>query len=93
MLSISRIERTQWLELKAAGKARFVRRGMVGSFAFGVVVLLGLTLFDPSHSFRESILSSLVMLPIFLLGGYLTAVWQWQDLEKKYPEDKLPRWE
>ena len=88
MLSISRIERTQWLELKAAGKARFVRRGMVGNLVFGFVVLLGLALFDGSHSFRENIVPSLVILPIFVLGGYLTAVWQWQDLEKKYSEDR-----
>jgi hypothetical protein len=93
MLSTSHIERKQWLEAKAAGKTRFVRRGMVGSLVLGVIVLLGLALFDSSHSFRESIVPSLVMLPIFLLGGYLTAVWQWQDLEKKYPEDKLPPWE
>ena len=61
-----------------------------GSFASGLVVLLGLALFDPSHSFRESIVPALVVLPIFLLGGYLTAVWQWQDFEKKYSEDRLP---
>ena len=60
---------------------------------FGFVVLLGLALSDSSHSFRESVVPSLFMLPIFLLGGYLTAVWQWQDFEKKYPEDKLPPWE
>jgi len=93
MLTISGIERKQWLEVKAAGKARFVRRGMMGSLVFGLVVLLGLAFFDSSHSLRESIVPSLVMLPIFLLGGYLTAVWQWQDLEKKYPDDKLPPWE
>lgn len=92
MLSSSQIERKQWLEAKAAGKARFVRRGVVGSFANGLVVLLGLALFDPSHSFRESIVPALVVLPIFLVGGYLTAVWQWQDFEKKYSEDRLPPW-
>jgi hypothetical protein len=26
-----------------------------------------------------------IMLPIFLLGGYLTGSWKWKDLEKKYP--------
>ena len=93
MPSSSLIERKQWLQAKAAGKARFVRRGMVGSLVIGLVVLLGLALFDSPHSFRESVVPSLVMLPIFLLGGYLTAVWQWQDFEKKYPEDKLPPWE
>lgn len=93
MLSSSQIERKQWLETKAAGKARFVRRGMLGSLVIGLVVLVGLALFDSSHSFSESVVPSLVMLPIFLLGGYLTAVWQWQDFEKKHPEDELPPWE
>jgi hypothetical protein len=27
-----------------------------------------------------------IMLPIFLLGAYLTGLWKWKDLEKKYPE-------
>jgi len=93
MLSSSQIERKQWAEAKAAGKSSFVRRGMLGSFVIGLVVLVGLALFDRSHSFRESVAPSLVVLPIFLLGGYLTALWQWQDFEKKYPEDKLPPWE
>jgi len=93
MLSSSQIERKQWLEAKAAGKARFVRRGILGSLVNGAVVLLGLALLDPSHSFRDRIVPAFVVLPIFLLGGYLTSVWQWQDFEKKFPEDRLPRWE
>jgi hypothetical protein len=31
-------------------------------------------------------LTALVMLPVFLLGGYLSGNWKWSDLEKKYPE-------
>ena len=93
MLSSSQIERKQWLEAKAAGKARFVRRGVMGSLVIGLVVQLGLALFDPSHVFREDIVPALIMLPLFLLGGYLTAVWQWRGFEKKYPEDRLPPWE
>ena len=87
MLSPSQIEQKRWLEAKVTGKARFVRRGMVGSFVSGLVVVLGLALFNPSHSLREGVAPALVLFPIFLLGGYLTAVWQWQDFEKKYPED------
>lgn len=93
MVSSSQIERKQWLEAKTVGKARFVRRGMLGSLVIGLVILVGLALFDSAHSFRESVVPSLVMLPIFLLGGYLTALGQWQDFEKKYPENKLPPWE
>jgi hypothetical protein len=28
----------------------------------------------------------LIMLPIFLLGGYLAGSWKWKDLEKRFPE-------
>lgn len=93
MLRSSQIERKQWQEAKAAGKARFLRRGIVGNLVIGLVVLLGLALLAPSHSFKESVVPTLVLLPILLLGGYLTAVWQWQDFEKKYPEDRQPPWE
>jgi len=70
-----------------------VRRRIVGSLVLGSVVLLGIALSDSSHSLGETVVPSLLMLPIFLLGGYLAAVWQWHDFEKKYPEDKLPPWE
>jgi hypothetical protein len=65
---------------------------MLGSFVTGIALLLGLALLDrsPSHSVKTDFLTSLVMIPIFLLGGYLTAHWQWQDLQKKHPEDRLP---
>ena len=68
---------------------------MLGSFITGAIVLLGVALTDrsPSHSTKVYFLASLIMLPILLLGGYLTAHWQWQDLQKKYPEDHLPPWE
>jgi hypothetical protein len=61
----------------------------------GVVTLVGLALLDrsPSHSARVDFLTSVFLLPIFLLGGYLTANWQWQDLEKRFSEDRLPPWE
>ena len=92
MLKVSQIEQRHWQETKAAGKGRFLRRGMLGSLVNGIVILLGLALLDRSHSAKADFLTSLIMLPIFLLGGYLTAHWQWQDLQKKYPEDRLPPW-
>jgi hypothetical protein len=95
MSKASQVEQQNWKETKAAGKGRFVRRGMLGSFANGLVILLGLAWLDrsPSHSLKTDFMTSLIMLPLFLLGGYLTAHWQWQDLQKKYPEDRLPPWE
>ena len=93
MSKTSQIEQKYWQETKAAGKGRFVRRGMLGSFVKAVVILIGLALFDRSHSARADFLISLIVLPIFLLGGFLTAHWRWQDLQKKYPEDRPPIWE
>lgn len=68
---------------------------MLGSAVTGVVILLGRALMDrsPSGSVKTDFLISLIVLAIFLLGGYLTAHWQWRDLQKKYPEDRLPPWE
>jgi hypothetical protein len=95
MSKANQIEQEHWQATKAAGKGRFVRRGVLGSFVNGLVILLALALLDrsPSHSLKADVLISLIMLPIFLLGGYLTAHWQWQDLQKKYPEDRLPPWD
>jgi hypothetical protein len=92
MSKVSQLEQKYWQETKAAGKGRFVRRGMLGSFVSGLVILLGLAWLgrSPVHSPKTEFLTSLIMLPIFLLGGYLTAHWQWQDLQKKFPEDRLP---
>lgn len=68
---------------------------MLGSFVIGLVILLGLSWLDrsSSYSLKTHFLASLIMLPIFLLGGYLQARWEWQDLQKKYPEDRQPPWE
>lgn len=68
---------------------------MLGSFVNGLVILLGLAWLDrsPSHSLKTDFMTSLIMLPLFLLGGYLTAHWQWQDLQKEYSEDRLPPWQ
>ena len=89
----SQVERKQWLEAKAGGKTRFLGRGVVGSLVNGLAVLLGLALLDRSHTFRENISPDLVVLLMFLLGGYLTALWQWHDFEERFPENRLPPWE
>jgi len=89
MSKASQIEQKYWQDTKAAGKGRFVMRGMLFSLVQGIVILLGLALLDRSHSARAHFLISLIVLPVFLLGGYLTRHWKWQDLQKKYPEERL----
>jgi hypothetical protein len=34
----------------------------------------------------QFIIGWLILLPIFLLGSYLTGNWRWKDFEKKYPD-------
>jgi hypothetical protein len=36
-------------------------------------------------SAHKIISTSLISLPFFLLGGYLTGKWRWQELDNKYP--------
>jgi len=90
------LERKYWLETKAGGRKRFILRGMLESVLFWLVVMPLIERFGfPRHSFptESDILIALGVLPLVLLGGYLTANWRWQDFEKKYPENSLPPWE
>lgn len=41
---------------------------------------------EKTHALRPILLPSLIMLPIFLLFGYLSGGWKWKDFQKKYPE-------
>ena len=66
-------EQRFWQYVKAAGKGRFVRRAMLGSFVVGVVTLLGFSLLHRSlsHTPRVDFLTWVIVLPAFLLGGYV----------------------
>jgi hypothetical protein len=61
---------------------------MLGSFVIWVAVTVGVeTLGNRSDRFSARNLSLwLILLPVFLLEGYLRGGWKWKDLEKKYPE-------
>lgn len=81
-------ERAYWAHTKAQGKRRFIVREMV----FNIILWVGITAVvgftdRPRTSSVQSVASlALVTLPIFLLGGYLSAKWKWSDFEKKYPQ-------
>jgi hypothetical protein len=61
---------------------------------FWLIVLPAVEVFAVHVSSLRLIVSSgLIMLPVFLLGGYLTGRWRWDDFEKKYPNASLPPWE
>jgi len=81
-------ERAYWAHTKAQGKRRFVLREMVFNIILwlGITVLVGFTDRPRPNSLRSVASLAIVMLPIFLLGGYLSAKWKWSDFEKKHPE-------
>jgi hypothetical protein len=80
--------RKNWLDAKARGKTRFVWREAIGSILIWLVVLPAVEIFEHRGQWFSPLFLTLwlVILPIFLLGGYLTGNWRWKDLEKKYPE-------
>jgi hypothetical protein len=50
-------------------------------------VTSGVALFIDKHPFAPfDIFIYLIMLPIWLVGGYLNGVWRWKELAKKYSE-------
>ena len=67
---------------------RFIWREAIASILIWLIVLPAVQVFG-NHGHLLSLQFAviwLIMLPIFLLGGYLTGSWEWKDLEKKYPE-------
>ena len=84
----NQVQRKDWLAAKARGKTRFIWREAIGSILIWLVVLPALHVLEyHGHLFFPQFLVIwLMMLPICLLGGYLTGRWRWKDFEKKYPD-------
>jgi hypothetical protein len=85
---INDLQRKYWLDAQARGQNPVHLAGGDRSILIWLIVLPAVQLSeDHGHLFSPQFLViSLVMLPIFLPGGYLTGNWKWKDLEKKYPE-------
>jgi len=81
-------ERRYWLAAKARGRTRFIWRDKVlESFVMWFFVTLGVALFVDQHPFSpRDIFIYLIMLPIWLVSGYLNGVWKWKEMDKKYTE-------
>ena len=79
-------ERLYWAQTREQGKRRFILREMVLNIILwlGITVVLGFT--ERPASVQSIASLAIIMLPVFLLGGYLSAKWKWSDFEKKYPE-------
>jgi hypothetical protein len=77
-----------WLTAKAGGRSRFIWRDKVlGSFFVWLTVMAALAVFvDRNPLSASNICIDLAILPLCLLSGYLSSVWRWKELDKKYPE-------
>ena len=100
---MNRLMRESWLQTKARGESRFILGEMLASLLIWLFVVFAVPAVEAfanhspfwAHSIwfgRWTVFSDLILLAIFLLGGYLTGRWRWTDLEKKYPENSLPPW-
>jgi hypothetical protein len=63
-------------------------RELVGNILIWLVVVPVVAFVDRPHSsyVRLTLFSGFILLPVVLLGGYLSGRWKWNDFEKKYPE-------
>lgn len=75
-------------QTKTQRKRRFILRDMVSNIILwlGITVVVGFTDHPRPNSVRSVATLAIVMLPIILLGGYLSAKWKWSDFEKKHSE-------
>jgi hypothetical protein len=83
---INEAEKKYWRDAKARGKTRFILRQAIGSILIWLIVVPAVQVFanhGPVFS-RQFVAIWLILLPIFLLGGYLEGRWKWKDFEKKY---------
>jgi fumarate reductase subunit C len=81
-------EREYWAQAKAQGKRQFILREIVFNIILwlAITVAIGFTDRSGSASVWSVAFTAIVLLPICLLGGYLSGRWKWSDFEKKYPE-------
>lgn len=80
---IDRLEKRQREQIVANGKSRFVRREIGLSVLF--FALLMIVFYFVNGRTRSALFASIVVFPISVLGGYLHALWKWQDLTRGRP--------
>jgi hypothetical protein len=85
---IAELKRQIWLLTKQRGRGRFIRGRILVVVGTGLAGLFFVDWAGELSRFhlRDHLVPYLIMIPILLLGGYLEGKWEWQDLEKKYPE-------
>ena len=65
-------EREYWTQTKAKGKRRFILRAMVFNIILWLVIIGVVTFTHQLSAVWQVASTGIVMLPIFLLGGYLS---------------------
>ena len=65
-------------QIIANGKAKFVRREIGFNVLLFVIVMTAIYLADGRS--RGVLFAIIAVLPISVLGGYLRAIWKWQDI-------------
>src|SRR5215469_14401541 len=85
---INEAQKQHWLAAKGRGKTRFICREAIKTILIWLIVLPAVQVFQYHGRWfsPQFFLIWFILLPIFLLGGYLTGTWRWKDLEKKYPD-------
>lgn len=82
------MERTRWLKIKERGKLRLILSQVLKNLAMVTVVVIGIRVFGASGSPLSAALiiySSIFLVPLLVLGGYLQGNWKWKEMEKKFP--------
>jgi hypothetical protein len=77
---IAQLENNQREQIIAKGKARYVRREIGFSVLFFAMLMIVFYLGEGRT--RVALLSGVAVFLIGILGGYLHAIWKWQDITR-----------
>lgn len=83
------MEREYLRELKVKGKSHLLKQELLSNLVLWFVIMVGTGWVDSPHLKTLAhyfLFPGSVMLPIFLLYGYLNAGWRWKDLSRKFPD-------
>jgi len=77
---IEQLEKSHRDQIIADGKAKLVRREIGFSILFFAMLMA--VLYFANGRTSSSLFAGIVVFPIGILGGYLHAIWKWQDITR-----------
>ena len=77
---IERLQKNQRKQIIANGKAKFVRRELGFSVLF--FGMLTIAFYFVAGRTPSALFAGITVFPMGVLGGYLHAIWKWQDLTR-----------